>query len=89
MFAFFGMNEGPWWPSMTVKLPTSHPLALAQPGVEAAGYGLGRAGWVTVKLSESELPFDALAEWVRESYRAVAPKRLAAELASAQDPGPA
>ena len=80
VFLFGGTDEGPWWPSVTVKLPISHPLALAQPGVQAAGYGLGRAGWVTVRLSESDLPYEALAHWVDESYRAVAPKRLVAEL---------
>ena len=76
VFLFGGTDEGPWWPSVTVKLVSSHPLALAQPGVTPTGYGLGRSGWVTIKLDEASLPYEALRDWVEESYRAVAPKRL-------------
>ncbi len=80
VFLFGGLDEGRWWPSITVKLSSSHPLAIAQPGVSPTGYGLGRAGWVTVKLDEASLPYEALQDWVEESYRAVAPRRLVAEL---------
>ncbi len=80
IFVFLGMEPPSKWPvSITVKLPGSHPMALAQRGVESSGYGLGRAGWVTVDLAKAGLPFEALREWVDESYRAVAPKRLIAE----------
>jgi predicted DNA-binding protein (MmcQ/YjbR family) len=80
VFVFFGMEEGQWWPMVHMKLAASHPLALAQPGVEPMGYGLGRSGWVTVKLDECELPYEVLVEWVEESYRSVAPKKLVAML---------
>src|SRR5688572_9497448 len=73
---FFGMTEGSEYPpGMTVKLPDSQPLALSQSGVVLAGYGLGKAGWVSVTFS-TELPFEMLREWIDESYRAVAPKKL-------------
>ena len=85
IFVFFGMEEGDWWPTFGVKLANSHPLAVSQRGVEPTGYNLGRAGWVTVKLDECELPYDALAEWVDESYRSVAPKKLVAQLDSRAD----
>ena len=39
---------------------------------------LGKAGWVTVPVSG--LASETLREWVEESYRIVAPKRLVAEL---------
>lgn len=46
-----------------------------------AGYGLGRAGWVRVPLAEQGAPAaELLCDWVEESYRAIAPKRLIAEL---------
>lgn len=81
IFLFLGMEPPSRWPvSVTLKLPGSHPMALAQQGVEPSGYGLGRAGWVTVDLSTARLPFEALCEWIDESYRAVAPKKLSALL---------
>jgi len=73
---FFGMPEGSANPAgMTVKLAASQPLALAQPGVEPSGYNLGKSGWVTVRFSD-EMPFEMLSDWIDESYRAVAPKRV-------------
>ena len=75
---FFGMPDSTD-PGMTVKLPASQPLALAQPGVSASGYGLGDSGWVSVQFSECQLPLELLSEWIDESFRAVAPKRLVAE----------
>ena len=75
VFVFFGVSEGDD-AGMSVKLPASQPLALAQPGVSSTGYGLGKAGWVTVRFGEANLPAETLREWIDESYRAVAPKRV-------------
>ncbi|GLX95294.1 MmcQ/YjbR family DNA-binding protein [Herbidospora sp. NBRC 101105] len=59
-----------------VKLVVAHGHALSVPGAIPSRYGLGRAGWVTVPYA-SDLPeFDVLQDWVEESYRLVAPKRL-------------
>lgn len=72
---FFGMAEGSEYPlGMTVKLPDSQPLALSQEGVVLAGYGLGKAGWVSVTFGDGT-PYEVLREWIDESYRAVAPAR--------------
>ena len=49
-------------------------------GAEPTGYGLGRAGWVTVPLRAPGVSIGVLRDWVEESYRIVAPKRLVAEL---------
>ena len=65
---------------MTVKLAESHAHALAVDGAEPTGYGLGKAGWVTVPLRAPGVTLDVLRDWVEESYRIVAPKRLVAEL---------
>jgi predicted DNA-binding protein (MmcQ/YjbR family) len=81
IFVFLGMEEGVA-PGFGVKLGASNLLALAQAGVKPSGYGLGKAGWVSVDLTVCDLPAEMLLDWVVESYRIVAPKRLAAELAS-------
>ena len=80
VFVFLGSNESPSWPSMTVKLGDSLEQALAVPGAEPAGYGLGRSGWVTIPFKTKPPPLGVLTDWVEESYRMVAPKRLVAEL---------
>ena len=67
---------------MTVKLDESHAHALAIEGAVPTGYGLGKAGWVTVPLRAPGVSIDVLRDWVEESYRIVAPKKLVAELDS-------
>jgi predicted DNA-binding protein (MmcQ/YjbR family) len=79
VFVFLGMEDMPEL-LMTVKLRDSHDQALAVPGAEPAGYGLGRSGWVTIPLRETTPPLGVLEDWVDESYRTVAPKQLVAEL---------
>jgi predicted DNA-binding protein (MmcQ/YjbR family) len=68
---------GEW---LRVKLTTSNLLALAQPRTKPSGHGPGKAGWVSVDLTESDLPVEALEDWVVQSFRTVAPKKLVAEL---------
>lgn len=70
--------------SVSVKLPASHGSALELPFVEPTGYGLGKSGWVTASFGPGDdVPGELLRAWLEESYRAVAPKRLAAQLAPA------
>jgi predicted DNA-binding protein (MmcQ/YjbR family) len=64
---------------MTVKLDESGAHALSVDGAEPARYGLGRSGWVTVPLDAS-LDRELLLDWIEESYRIVAPRRLVAQL---------
>jgi len=66
--------------SVTVKLPQSGEIAKATLSyVEAAGYGLGKSGWVTARMGPKD-PIDIamLCDWIDQSYVAVAPKRLGA-----------
>jgi predicted DNA-binding protein (MmcQ/YjbR family) len=65
---------------MTVKLEESHAHALATEGAERTGYGLGDSGWVTVPLRAPGVSLDILRDWVEESYRIVAPKRVLEKL---------
>ncbi len=65
---------------MSVKLAESHAHALAIDGAEPTGYGLGKAGWVTIPLRARGVSIAVLWDWVEESYRIVAPKWLVAHL---------
>lgn len=79
---------------VTVKLPDSNSYALMQPYAEPTGYGLGKSGWVSCRFKPGEEPpLDLLEEWLEESYRAVAPKKLVLKLnareAGVPEPPPA
>jgi predicted DNA-binding protein (MmcQ/YjbR family) len=70
--------------SLSLKLPLSGKLALSLPFASPTEYGLGKSGWVTARFHDGDMvPVDMLAEWVDESYRAVAPKKLVACLEDA------
>lgn len=73
--------------SISCKLPQSSVMALNLPFVSPTGYGLGKSGWVTATFSpDQDIPVDLLKEWIDESYRAQAPKRLLAQLGTAEPP---
>ncbi|WP_329390477.1 MmcQ/YjbR family DNA-binding protein [Streptomyces sp. NBC_01351] len=83
IFLFLGTVDGPQQPGLSVKLQGEalHGHAMAAPGAEPTGYGLGRSGWVSVPLGEKGAPsVEVLCEWVEESYRARALKRHVKEL---------
>ncbi|MDL2078535.1 MmcQ/YjbR family DNA-binding protein [Streptomyces sp. GXMU-J15] len=83
VFVFLGTDDSSYPMGVTVKLKdeAAHAHALTCPGAEPAGYGLGKAGWVRVPLEEKGAPAaDLLCDWVEESYRVIAPKRLVTEL---------
>ena len=83
VFVFLGVEDGSYPLGVTVKLKdeTAHAHALASPGAEPAGYGLGKAGWVSIPFEQQgALAAEVLCDWVEESYRVIAPKRLIAEL---------
>jgi predicted DNA-binding protein (MmcQ/YjbR family) len=80
VFVFFGMAEpakdAPYADYvMGVKLTNALLFAKSQPYVEAMGYGLGKSGWVSVKMPKGAAPLDMFEEWIDESYENVAPKR--------------
>lgn len=75
--------------SLSVKLPRSHDIALMLPFAQPTGYGLGKSGWVSARFEPGTTPpLDMLQAWIDESYRAIAPKKLVAQLDGAS-PGPA
>jgi predicted DNA-binding protein (MmcQ/YjbR family) len=74
VFVFLG-SQG-----ITVKLRESHGHALSLEGAKPTRYGLGPSGWVDVPIGTPDVTLDLLQDWIEESYRIVAPKRLVAEL---------
>ena len=71
--------------SLSLKLPLSGKLALSLPFASPTEYGLGKSGWVTARFYQKDaVPIDMLADWVDESYRAIAPKKLVARLEDAE-----
>lgn len=73
--------------SLSVKLPHSGADVLELPLAEPMGYGMGKHGWVTLLIMRDDrFPLHLLEAWIDESYRAVAPKGLLAELDAARQP---
>lgn len=78
-FVFMAMEETEL--SLSVKLPDSADFALMQPYASPTGYGLGKSGWVTARFgAKDEVPVSLLENWLRESFLAIAPKKIAALL---------
>jgi predicted DNA-binding protein (MmcQ/YjbR family) len=86
IFVFFGLEADlDRQLALGVKLPQTGVYARQLTFVQPSGYGLGKAGWVSAKLGPGDdLPLDMFEEWIEESYRAIAPKRLTAQLDSRQ-----
>jgi predicted DNA-binding protein (MmcQ/YjbR family) len=80
IFVFLG-SAGDGKDVISVKLPVSFEAARALLCSEPTKYGLGCSHWMTIDLDHAEcLPVDLLEDWIEESYRAIAPARLVAEL---------
>ncbi|MEM7094234.1 MAG: MmcQ/YjbR family DNA-binding protein [Actinomycetota bacterium] len=65
---------------ITVKLPKeeAHAVVASDDRAEPCGYGLGRHGWVSIRLGgrPTAAEWAEVREWVRTSYVLVAPKKL-------------
>ena len=76
-FAYLSAAGDPF--SLSCKLPCTGEEARAMPFVTPTGYGLGKSGWVTASWPEDVAdPMAMFRAWIDESYRAQAPKKLAA-----------
>lgn len=79
VFVFLALEENTF--SLSVKLPQSNLGALMFPYASPTEYGLGQSGWITARFQgRDKVDVALLKEWIDESYRAIAPKRLAALL---------
>ncbi len=74
IFAFVGDE------TLTLKLVEAHEAAISVRGAQPTGYGMGKAGWVTLPFGADAPPLEILCDWLEESYRLIAPKKLAAQL---------
>ena len=71
---------------LSCKLPRSSHVALMLPFCKPAEYGLGKSGWVSAQFSQTDdIPIDMLKQWIDESYRAQAPKKLVKQLDAGGD----
>ena len=78
-FAYLSAEGEPL--SISCKLPLTGQMALTLPFAKPTGYGLGKSGWVTATFGPKEAPpLDLLKDWIDESYRVQAPKKLVATL---------
>jgi len=69
---------------ISCKLPRSSEMALMLPFCKPTAYGLGKSGWVSASFEDpAEIDVAMLKAWIDESYRAQAPKKLAAQLGAA------
>ena len=68
--------------SFSMKLPQTGNQALVLPFADPTHYGLGKHGWITFKPSGriSKALKQQFFDWALESYKAVAPKKLAREV---------
>lgn len=88
-FLFTYLNEEEGFLSLSMKLPVSGTMALTLPFAAPTQYGLGKSGWVTSRFNVGdEVPVEMLMEWVDESFRAIAPKRVVAQLEEGDDSPP-
>ena len=86
VFVFLGGKDDDL--SLSVKLPSSGLIALGLPFTSPTAYGLAKSGWVSARFGPKDKPpVEVLRAWIDESYRAVAPARLVAELGAGPPAG--
>ncbi len=84
IFVFLGDNADD--SAITVKVPESRDHAMSFSGAVPTGYGLGKAGWVTIPVGGlGGDDVEVLRDFVEESYRTIAPKKLVKELDAQHD----
>ena len=85
-FAYLSIPGEPF--SIGCKLPKTSTIALMLEWCVPTPYGLGKSGWVTATPPPDQpVPVELFKEWIDESYRAQAPKKLAAQLGAADGAG--
>lgn len=81
VFLFLGGDEEGGF-SCSMKLPFRAEEALKLKNTQPTPYGLGRAGWVSFTFTpKAKVPLAKMLDWLDESWRAVAPKKLSAAFA--------
>ena len=73
---------------ISVKLKDTQGAALMLPFVKPASYGMAKWGWIGAEFPKGNLPESLIAEWIEESYRHTAPKKLLKQLAEERGEAP-
>ena len=80
-YLFVGEEAGVW--DAKLKLCDSIPEATELAKKHPDNYGVGSTGWVTLEFPGAKgPPKKVLERWVKESFRLLVPKKLAAQLPS-------
>jgi predicted DNA-binding protein (MmcQ/YjbR family) len=72
-----GDNGGTY---VSVKLKDTQGMALGLPYVTPAEYGMAKWGWIAADFPKGKFPAVLVKQWIEESYRHTAPKKLLAQL---------
>lgn len=80
VYVWLGEGEAPGSTYVSVKLKDTQGMALSLPFVKPAEYGMAKWGWVSAEFPKGKFPESLVREWIRESYRHTAPKKLLALL---------
>lgn len=75
VFVWFGKGEkgGTY---LSVKLKDTQAVALMLPFVTPAAYGMAKWGWIGANFPKGKFPVELVKQWLDESYRHTAPKKL-------------
>lgn len=74
---------------LSVKLKDTQGAALMLPFVKPASYGMAKYGWIGAEFPKGPIPQELVAQWIEESYRHTAPKKLLKQLAADRGEAPA
>ncbi|MBL8955006.1 MAG: MmcQ/YjbR family DNA-binding protein [Myxococcaceae bacterium] len=79
VFVWLGDGEAPGSTYVSVKLKDTQSMALQLPFVKPASYGMAKWGWVGAEFPKGKFPEPLVREWIYESWRHTAPKKLLKE----------
>jgi predicted DNA-binding protein (MmcQ/YjbR family) len=61
---------------VSVKLKDTQRAALMLPFVTPSAYGMAKWGWISADIPKGSFPIELVRQWIEESYRHTAPKKL-------------
>jgi predicted DNA-binding protein (MmcQ/YjbR family) len=80
VFVWLGDGDQPGSVYVSVKLKDTQGMALTLPHVTPAGYGMAKWGWINADFPKGRFPAGLVEQWIAESYRHTAPKKLLKQL---------
>jgi predicted DNA-binding protein (MmcQ/YjbR family) len=80
VFVWLGDGETADSTYVSVKLKDTQHFALTLPFVKPSEYGMAKWGWINADFPKGKFAGDLVRQWIDESYRHTAPKKLLALL---------